>query len=374
MSLYRPRSKDGAFKSPYWHFDTIVRLNGQRCRLHGSTGETTKARAREEEKKAVERAKAGKPNDHLTLAAASVRYCDEVARHQPSVVDTEKALEHCCRLIGGGRLLVNLTADDLADAMRRRAGETVGKKNPRLVKPATVNRQILEPMKRLMRRARRVWKVSVDVEDIDWAALALKEPKERVREFTADEAEAFWKALRPDYVPLVWFLGRRGFRVNSVLAMGKRHVDLANRRVQIWRKGDGLTWFPLAADHVAVLSAEMKKAPQARLWTFEAQRRPHKGMRKPITYSGLRRVINNTLEAAEIEDFRIHDLRHDFASKLLRATRNLAVVQKALGHADIASTMRYAHVLDEDVVAGLEEMSRNSPGMAATAEAKTEAK
>ena len=46
----------------------------------------------------------------------------------------------------------------------------------------------------------------------------------------------------------------------------------------------------------------------------------------------------------------IHNLRHDFALKLLRSSRNLALVQKALGHSDIKSTVRYAHVFDDEVV------------------------
>src|SRR5215472_17276474 len=47
---------------------------------------------------------------------------------------------------------------------------------------------------------------------------------------------------------------------------------------------------------------------------------------------------------------RWHDLRGTFGSRLLRKTRNLAWVQKALGHASINTTMRhYAHVLNDDV-------------------------
>ena len=55
-------------------------------------------------------------------------------------------------------------------------------------------------------------------------------------------------------------------------------------------------------------------------------------------------------------DFHIHDLRHDFASKLLRSSRNLALVQKALGHSDIKSTARYAHVLDDEVSEAMDAM------------------
>ena len=51
-----------------------------------------------------------------------------------------------------------------------------------------------------------------------------------------------------------------------------------------------------------------------------------------------------------VADLNWHDLRHTFASRLLRKTRNPAWVQKALGHADIKTTMRhYAHVLNDDV-------------------------
>ena len=48
------------------------------------------------------------------------------------------------------------------------------------------------------------------------------------------------------------------------------------------------------------------------------------------------------------------DFRHDLATKLLRQTGNLKTVQKALSHADIKTTTRYAHVLDEEVAAAME--------------------
>jgi len=50
-----------------------------------------------------------------------------------------------------------------------------------------------------------------------------------------------------------------------------------------------------------------------------------------------------------------HALRHTLAVKLLGRTGNLRLVQRALGHASIASTVRYAQVPDEALVAALEE-------------------
>jgi integrase len=66
---------------------------------------------------------------------------------------------------------------------------------------------------------------------------------------------------------------------------------------------------------------------------------------------------------AGVADFRFHDFRHDFGTKLLRDSGNLKLVQKAMNHRDIKSTLRYAHVLDEDVAAAVERLaeSRKNP-------------
>ena len=56
---------------------------------------------------------------------------------------------------------------------------------------------------------------------------------------------------------------------------------------------------------------------------------------------------------------RFHDLRHDFATKLLRETGNLKLVQKALNHRNVATTTRYAHVLDSDLAEALERVAKS---------------
>jgi integrase len=60
------------------------------------------------------------------------------------------------------------------------------------------------------------------------------------------------------------------------------------------------------------------------------------------------------LERANIEGFRWHDMRHDFASRLVMAGVPLNTVRDLLGHADIKMTLRYAHLAPGTKAAAVE--------------------
>lgn len=98
------------------------------------------------------------------------------------------------------------------------------------------------------------------------------------------------------------------------------------------------------------------------VFTYVATRTRHgriKGQRYPLTLSGTKTRWRRTRKAAGVVDFRFHDFRHDYGTKLLRETGNLKLVQRALNHADIKTTARYAHVLDEEVAAAMERVAKS---------------
>jgi site-specific recombinase XerD len=73
-----------------------------------------------------------------------------------------------------------------------------------------------------------------------------------------------------------------------------------------------------------------------------------------VTYDSIRDDWKQLMQAARITDFRRHDLRHTFASSVLKGSKNLVAVKELLGHANIQTTSRYLHVLDEDLRAASE--------------------
>ena len=161
---------------------------------------------------------------------------------------------------------------------------------------------------------------------------------------------------------------KSGWRRNEVLHLRWADCDLTKRSAATKIKGGDVVARPLTTTLCAIINRQPKISPF--VFTYECNRtngKRRKGLRYPLTPTALRRPLSAALKAADVEHFCTHDLRHTCGTRIVRATGSIAAAKEALKHSSINTTLRYAHVLDEDVRNALEATeSRNSHGVDAS--------
>ena len=81
---------------------------------------------------------------------------------------------------------------------------------------------------------------------------------------------------------------------------------------------------------------------------------------KPVMSNYYRKTVKRYARKAGIpKDVHPHTLRHTFATDLYRETKDIRLVQTALGHADVSTTMIYTHIVDEDLEDAMKTFRRN---------------
>jgi integrase len=357
MSVYKdPRS-------PYWQFDFWWRGH----RFHGSTKTTIKREA--EKVEAAEREKAkpyvvqlGASRASLRLDDVAGRYWQEVGQHHAGdgARNTWRELSRLIEFFGKDKLLTEITGDDIAKLVAWRRGHRL---RGAFISAFTVNATIKQ-VRKLFSRAK-LWGVRFDHEP-RWRQHMLKEPQERVRELAEHEAEQLQAVTRDDLTPFFVFARASGLRLRECLLCWSE-VDWSARRIVKLGKGGRRITVPITSTIREILWPLRGNHPE-HVFTFVADRTVDgrvKGRHYPMTYHGVRSAWWQMQKRSGIVGFRFHDFRHDLATKLLRETGNLKLVQKALNHANLETTSRYAHVLDHEVADAMERVteSRNRSRM-----------
>lgn len=349
MSIYR--------RGETWHYDFT--RDGHRYR--GSTGLRDRKKAREFEELQRQRAALGAPRDErAALEDVAARWFVAKVAGMKSEQNVARRLETALRLLGPRTPITSIDTPQLAAAIQARRLEptrhTRAQKTPKAVSNTTVNRDLVDTtMRPLMAYARRVLKLPV--REIIWADLRLPEPPGRNRSFSAVELAAFRSALTPWHRPVFDFTARYGVRLREAFfPLDALDLDAGRVTLRERKRGPAHT-IPLLPEDVRVLAAMAGRAQGAGLATLWF-RELKSGRLEAVRWRGFQSACQRAVASAGLTDARpVHDLRHHAATTILRSSGNLQVARKLLGHADIASTARYAHASDDDVLQGLRHAS-----------------
>ncbi len=133
------------------------------------------------------------------------------------------------------------------------------------------------------------------------------------------------------------------------------------------RKGEllSLTWGDVAGGSITVHGSRAKSGQTRHVPLNDSAATAFKKLRGdvlpmpgvviwPMTPSRLHDHWRKLLKRAEVENFRFHDMRHHFASKLVMAAVPLNTARELLGHSNLAMTTRYAHLAPENLQKAVE--------------------
>jgi integrase len=247
------------------------------------------------------------------------------------------------RLLNVNKYLDELTSHDLERFKRDRMAEGV---TPQTIKH---NFNLIRGAWKLAR------KLGYQVNDLEFPQIKL--PKTPLRYLTAAEEQRLLDCLDPkregsglrpfdkrddemqralqDAYDLVVLLLDTGARYSEIANIEWPRINLNDRTINLWRsKVQNETVLYMTDRAYDVLSRRM----QTRSGQYVFQSR-NGGSRGYASQS-----IRKALRKADLHDCRIHTLRHTHASRLIQNGMSVYEVREILGHSDIKTTMRYAHL------------------------------
>jgi integrase len=166
----------------------------------------------------------------------------------------------------------------------------------------------------------------------------------------------FWDYLRPAVLVSL----NTGIRRNTLFSLVWGDVDFSSQSLSLRgeiSKNGKTARIPLNDDAYDILSS----------WREQSEKRGDDDLIFPSPKTGdklenARRSWEGVLREAGIENFRWHDMRHDFASQLVMRGVDLTVVCELLNHSNLKLTMRYAHLAPKQKLDAVQALNRRTKG------------
>lgn len=152
-----------------------------------------------------------------------------------------------------------------------------------------------------------------------------------------------------------------GLRASEVLSLKTRNIDWKTGKLKVCGKGKKERVLYLSDENLALLQKWLDVRRQLR---YQNEYLFVRMDGKPMTTRNLRRIFTWQVEKVGLVDKHVHPhtCRHTFATDLLKKTKNLRLVQKALGHESIATTEIYLHIHDAEMEAAMKGLRNGENG------------
>ena len=152
----------------------------------------------------------------------------------------------------------------------------------------------------------------------------------------------------PSALAAIRLLILTGCRRNEILTLHWEDVDFERQCLHLTDSKSGAKLVPLGAPALELLAG----LPRAK---HNAYVLPGKKARRH--FIGIEKAWQRLRAKARLPDVRLHDLRHSYASAGAGLGESLVVIGKLLGHADTATTARYAHLSPDPAKAAADRIS-----------------
>ena len=249
----------------------------------------------------------------------------------------EMSLDHLLPFFGDCTLS-DVTPELISEYKTRRLREAA--------KPATLNRE--------MALAKHAFNIALKewgwCRDNPFSKVKMeRENNARDRVLAYDEEKALLAASPKWLRDIVTFALHTGARMGEILELTGKDVDLF-RKVGVIRQGKtGQTKsIPLTPTALKIVKDKVGVRNIRSNLVFPS------GNGTRISNRNLERAFTNALKKAKIDNFRFHDLRHTFASRLAMAGKDIYLIQRLLGHREPRMVQRYAHHSIDSLRSGIE--------------------
>lgn len=141
-----------------------------------------------------------------------------------------------------------------------------------------------------------------------------------------------------------------GCRLNEIMTLQWEHADIPGKALRLPDSKTGAKVVHLGQPAIELLDKieRVEKNP----WVIV-------GTKPGARLTDLQPFWQRVRARAGLKDVRIHDLRHTFASTAVAAGQGLPMIGKLLGHTQVQTTARYAHLAADPVKAAAEQVASN---------------